>query len=189
MELVGSPSSNEFSDFADLASTLSSLPSPICVRTLVVEGKGHGYDSLRLWRDVLRWLDPIQFHFRTGDEQLDRAIPPSVHFVPSDFVEDSFAKYWSRLDSFGSSGPGSVLLVEGTKGTSPFEACLRRCSPDLPFLRADIWTETLEDVVEWEPIDKEYISRGLEELEIPAGAMKGVRLVLSMGEGGDDEEA
>ena len=43
--------------------------------------------------------------------------------------------------------------------------------------------------MEWEPIDKEYISRGLEELEIPAGAMKGVRLVLSMGEGGDDEEA
>jgi len=97
-------------------------------------------------------------------------------------VEEPFAKHWTRLDSLGYSGPGSVLLVEGTEGTSPFEACLRRCLPDLPVLEADIWTKALEDVVKWHPIDEEDISKGLEEFEIPASAMKVVRLVLSMGE-------
>ena len=108
----------------------------------------------------------------------DRTVPPSVHFVPSGLVDEPFAKYWTGLDVIASAGPGSVLLIEGTKNTSPFEACLRRCSPDLPFLRADIMTTTLEDVVKWDPIDEQDISKALEEVEIPAGVMVDVRLVL-----------
>jgi len=170
--LDGSPAKHAFRDFVELASTLSSPPPSLEVRTLALCCTP---DGILLWTNLLRFTDPVEFHLWASDESC--SIPPSVRFVPSDFVDEPFAEYWKRLKSFISTGPESVLLVvEGTRSTSAFEACLRRCSPDLPFLHADLWTKTLEGVETLGPMDAEDISKALEEVEVPVAGLSVVSL-------------
>ena len=125
-------------------------------------------------------MDPVHVQLWTGDDE-DQEILPSVCFVPANFVDEPFANYWTRLEIFASIGPGSVLLVEGPTSTSAFEACLRRYSPELPFLQADIWTKSKKGVEELHPVDEGDLSKALREVKVPsADSLEAVSLDLTM---------
>ena len=119
LDLFGSTTPDAFSDLVDLASTLSS-PLPL-LRVGVLALQCPAYDNFLPWTGLLRFTDPVHFQLWTGDDE-DHQIPPSVRFVPSNFVDEPFATYWTRLETVASIGPESVLLVEGTTSTSSFEA-------------------------------------------------------------------
>ena len=175
LRFVDSPTNNAFKALVDLASSLDSPPPTIRIEVLTVEIEE--CDELELWKDLLRFVDPTAFQLWTGEEET-QTILPTPRFVPSNYVA-SFASRWNHLEELSSTGPGSVLLLEGTESTSAFEACLRRCSPDLPFVQTDIWTQTLDNVETVYSVVGGGIPEALKEVKVPASGLRTVSLDLS----------
>ncbi|KAL7417585.1 hypothetical protein BDY24DRAFT_411556 [Mrakia frigida] len=174
IRLYGSPTDDPFQDL-ELASALPSPPTPLRVKLVSLEILD--INELTPWKDLIRFLNPTEFHLWIGDVD-NYSIPPTVRFVPPDFVA-SFASLWTRLMCFSSLGPDSVLLLEGTESTSAFEECLRRCCPSFAF-RCKCWRKLTDDTEVTEPVSTEGIPNFLADTYASSGKEISVALDFQM---------